>query len=205
MAVPVTAYLATSVGTLAAAAAATISPVETVMWTAAVLTSLGVIWKVTGPAFREIRDFLRSWNGQPAAPGIEARPGLPETVAYLGTQMSEIKGRDAQLADALGELNESSKEAVESSKDNGEKIDRLDERMIAVDVRVTDHRRRNDEQAQILHDALETRAQALEARLQERNDAVDARLDHISEDLLKAETMRASLNELLGIDELPGS
>jgi hypothetical protein len=206
MTIPVSVYVATGVGTVAATAAQSLDPTAALLWTAAVCGALAAIWRFFGitnawRAWRarviRQRTFYLDWYGEPARPGVEPRPGVPEQVAYLGKQMHEIKGRDTQLAEGLQEL-------TRWSRENGQKLDRLDERVIAADTRITDHRRRNEEQARVLRDDLEARANALEMSLEARNRKVDERLDTISDDLLRAETMRAALLEL-GIDvERPG-
>jgi hypothetical protein len=192
-----TAAAITAVGGFASTVAETAGPLQPVLWTAGVLTAVGVIYRFfhVGEIVRGILNFLRDYHGEPARPGVEARPGLPERLARIESQTGEIKGRDLQLLTELKRL-------ARSADDNGEKIDRLDERVITLDERVTDHRRRNEEQAAVLRAELERRATELEARLQERNSNLDARLDRISDDLLRAEAMRAALTEL-GLDITP--
>lgn len=165
-----------------------------IVWAAGVLAALGVIYKAIhlGPAIRKAKDFARSWFGEPAAPGVEARPGLPETVAKMAAHIHEIKGRDATIAQFLQDISEKMTE-------NGLKVDRIDERVLHLDERVTDHRRRNEEQATLLRADLERRARELENARLERDQVVDERFDHISDDLLRAETMRSALVEL-GLD-----
>lgn len=168
-----------------------VSPAEPLIWIAGALTALGVIYRFlhVGEIVRGILNFLRDYNGEPARPGVPARPGLPDRIAKIESQTHEIKGRDAQLVVALEQL-------ASSANENGLKIDRLDERVINLDERVTDHRRRNEEQVRVLRDELERRATDLEQQLSARNDVVDRRLAGISDDLLRAETMRAALVEL---------
>lgn len=182
------------------------SPFQPILWTAGILTALGVIYKALhiGEVLRDLRSlarlsklqetFLADWNGEPARPGADARPGLPDRIAKIEKQTHEIKGRDAQLVVALEVL-------ADSARDNGAKIDRLDERVIGLDERVTDHRRRNDATAELLRVELERRAAELAVRLDEHNQQVDDRLAGISDNLLHAETMRAALVELgLNVD-----
>lgn len=181
----------------AAAIAHATNPAEPILWTAAVLTALGVIYRLLhlGEIVRGLLLIVRQWHGEKGAPGIPARMSIPEIIDYQSKQLHEIKGRDAQLVVALEQL-------AQSANDNGVKIDRLDERVIGLDERVTDHRRRNEDQARVLREELERRAADLEAKLLQRNEVVDARLADLSDDLLRAETMRAALVEL-GLDVEP--
>jgi len=38
--------------------------------------------------WKRITDFLDDWNGEPARPGVEARPGFPERIARLERTVS---------------------------------------------------------------------------------------------------------------------
>lgn len=175
------ALIATGVGTVIGAVTAdgmAQAPTATavLLWAAGVVTAVGVLWKFfhVGEILKGTRNFLKDYNGEPARPGAEARPGLPERLAKIEHHTHETKAAFPAMVVALDELQRWATE-------NGARID-------AVNDRITEHRRRNEDQAILLRKALD-----------ERNAAVDARLDHLSEDLLRAETYRASLVEL-GID-----
>jgi hypothetical protein len=160
------------------AAAASTDPAQPILWTAAGLGALAAIYRLLhiGEIGRGLLHFLRDYNGEPARPGQDARPGLPERIAKIERQTHEIKGRDAQLVVALDQV-------VEESRTVGGKVDRIDGRIGLLDGRVTDHRRRNDEQASLLREELERRANDLERRLEERNRAVDEKLERLSKDV----------------------
>lgn len=158
------------------------------LWAAGVVTALGVLWKFLhiGEISKGLRHLVQGWNGQPERPGFDRVPGVPERLAKIEKQTHEVKGAMPAMVVALDELQRWATE-------NGSRID-------AVNERITEHRRRNDDQAALLRKELEDRASKLEAKLDARNAVVDERLDHLSDDLLRAETYRASLVELHGID-----
>lgn len=147
------------------------------LWAAGVATAIGVLWRFlhVGELLTGTRNFLKDYNGEPARPGVEQRPGLPERLGKIEAHTHELKGAFPAMVVALDELQRSLAE-------NGN--------------RITEHRRRNEDQALLLRMELEQRAKTLEDKLAERNAAVDARLEHLSDDLLRAETYRASLVEL---------
>ncbi|GIH70355.1 hypothetical protein [Sphaerimonospora thailandensis] len=41
--------------------------------------------------YRRIEKFLDDWQGEPARPGVEARPGFPERIAALEAESAEVK------------------------------------------------------------------------------------------------------------------
>jgi hypothetical protein len=191
-----------------AGTAATISEVSSngpasILWLAGLIGALAFLWRTLfRKGFRRSREFFRAWFGEPEAPGVDRRPGLPETVAQMAGQVHEIRARDDQVLAFM-------KEIAGQLTDNGRKTDaldlkveRVDTRVIGLDQRVTDHRRRNDETARLMREELLRRAAEVEEKLNVHNEAVDERLEHISEDLLRAETMRAALMEL-GLDVDP--
>lgn len=188
-----------------AAASTTPDPVPWLILAAGIAGAVTALWKFLhlSEILRDIRNllrlsnlqasFLQDWNGEPARPGKEGVPSVPErlnlverrTAALNHTFAGEMTSRLTLIADDLTEVKS-------QSRANFDALARLDDR-------VTDHRRRNEEQSSILRAELERRAQDLENKLNERNRIVDNRLDHISDDLLRAETMRSALVEL-GLD-----
>lgn len=161
------------------------------LWAAGVCTAIGVLWKFlhVGEILTGTRNFLKDYNGEPARPGVEPRPGLPERLASIERHTHEVKGAMPAMVVALEELK---KWATE----NGSKIDKVDDRVTALDQRMTDHRRRNDQTAEVLRSDLERRASELAAKMEARDHTVDEKLNHLSEDLLRAQTYRAALHEL---------
>lgn len=87
------------------------------------LIALGVLigglkWIV--PVLRNLRDFLEDWRGEPARPGKDARPGIPE-------RMQSIEQTQANLSEAVG--------AVRKQVENSHSInlrDDLDEHKTAI-------------------------------------------------------------------------
>lgn len=169
---------------VAAATSEMPSPGATVLWLAGLLAAIASIYKLLhlGEMFRGTRNFLADYNGEPQRPGFEGRKGLPERITSIEQHMNEVKGAMPSLAQALSDL-------AETSTSNGEKIDKLDQR-------VTDHRRRNDEQATLLRTELERRARELESRTDQRNAEVDGKLERLANDLFRAQAGRAILHEL---------
>lgn len=41
--------------------------------------------------WKRLTDFLDDWNGEPARPGVEARPGFPERIARLEKLVTRIE------------------------------------------------------------------------------------------------------------------
>ena len=55
---------------------------------------LGVIGKASRWMLRTIRrvqNFLDDWNGEPARPGVEARPGFPARLAALEDEVASVR------------------------------------------------------------------------------------------------------------------
>jgi hypothetical protein len=51
----------------------------------ALVTLLGILWRVSGArkTLHRLRVFLLDWLGEPARPGVKARPGFPERMASV--------------------------------------------------------------------------------------------------------------------------
>jgi hypothetical protein len=166
---------------------------------AALVTALGVLWRwahvgeLLGGVFTLAklaqlqRSFLVDWNGEPARPGVEARPSFPERMTSVEDKAELVDRRTAELNHELrGELvsrlvllHDGQERLHDHNSEHAAALARLD-------ARVTDHRRRNELQVEQL-------------RVE-----VDRRLRTISGDLLRAETYRAALVELgLDIDPPP--
>lgn len=154
---------------------------EVVLAAAAFLTACGVLVRALhlDETLKGTRNFLVDWQGEPARPGVEARPSFPERMASVEQQAALVDRRTAELNHELrGELisrlvllHEGQDKLHVTADRNADAIARLDDR-------VTDHRRRNEQQVENLRADL------------------DRRLRNISGDLLRAETFRAALVEL---------
>lgn len=40
---------------------------------------------------KRVQNFLDDWNGEPARPGVEARPGFPDRLAALEVEVAAVK------------------------------------------------------------------------------------------------------------------
>lgn len=40
---------------------------------------------------RRVQNFLDDWNGEPARPGVEARPGFPDRLAALEVEVAAVR------------------------------------------------------------------------------------------------------------------
>ena len=172
---------------------------------AAFLLALGVIAKALHlPEIRKgTREFLRAFFGEPARPGFDAVPGIPEQLAdnrdhlaKLQEDMHEIKGRDGQLVVALEQI-------AASARATAEALSRVENRANIMDERINDHRRRNEETAKVLQRAVEQTATDLQRKLDQRNAELDQRLDTMSADRAQNEAMRASLTEIGLTTDIP--
>lgn len=55
---------------------------------------LGVIGKAIRwmlKTIKRVQNFLDDWNGEPARPGVEARPGFPDRLAALEVEVATIR------------------------------------------------------------------------------------------------------------------
>lgn len=151
------------VGVTATAAAADPGSIAAAILTAAaVVGALAYLWRASGLGELRTgaREFFQDWRGDPGRPGREPIPSFPERMAGVERQTDQLP----TLAEAVAELHQ-------LADRNRQALDRLD-------GRVSDHRARNDQQAQLLRDYL------------------DARLAQIDNAHLRAETYRAALSEL---------
>lgn len=127
------------------------SPAVQVLLTAAgVATALGVLWRFLhlGELITGTRLFLLDWLGQPERPGAPAVPGFP-------ARMAKVEARTADLAhDFRGELTSRLTLLAYTVDATHERLGITQEHLTRLDTRVTDHRRRNDEQIQLLRSAV---------------------------------------------------
>lgn len=187
-------------GVLAVAAVST--AVESIpaalLWLAAILGALGVIYKALHLDTARVRlmrlaelaevqaDFLLDWNGSPARPGVDAVPSMPERVEKVSKDVHEVK---SALPSAFDEL---MRQITDVKADVGD-VKELAEK---TDERVTEHRRRGEEQAVLLRAEVERRADDLQAQLHARNEIIDARLDKIDVRREQLDAYRSALHEL---------
>lgn len=61
----------------------------TIVASALVLIVRGLKWVMR--IYRRISKFLDDWNGEPARPGVEARPGFPDRIAALEAEVAGVK------------------------------------------------------------------------------------------------------------------
>lgn len=127
--------------------------------------ALAGLWRraALGRLLRDLRLVVEDMRGQPAVLGREAVPPL-------GEQLRQVRSQGADTADTLHQLVDD--------------VAGLSDRVAVTDQRITDHRRRNAAQVELLR-----------AELHQR-------LDQLGEDHLRAEAYRAALAEL-GIDTDP--
>lgn len=141
---------------------------------AAAITAAGVILKAL-LALR--RSWLRGERvlddllGTPAVGSDPSVPSLRHRLDKVAADVHEVKGALPSVAVGLSEL--------------ADRIAEVKALAVGTDARVTEHRRRNEEYAA-----------ALREELKRRDGVVDDKLAHLSDDLLRAETYRASLLEL---------
>lgn len=137
---------------------------------AAVVTALGVLWRWLhmGELLRGTRLFLLDWFGQPERPGAEAVPGFPE-------RMSSVEKRTADLADDFrGELTTRLTQLAFTVDRTHDHLTTTANDVQRLDARVSDHRRRNDEQIQLLREAItRTEQQVHEIRDAQRKRRAD--------------------------------
>lgn len=109
---------------------------------AAVVGALGVLLRALRlpELTRHLRLFLLDWLGEPERPGLPARPSFPERMGDVEAAARESSSRLLTLQDTTAALFAQ----VERSSDQ---LRRLDER-------VTEHRRRNEEQVALLREAV---------------------------------------------------
>lgn len=130
------------------------------LYAAAVVGALGVLWRAlkARELLRGVRLFLADWFGSPGRPGVAAVPSFPE-------RMSEVESATVAIVDSIERLHDAQGRSAEA--------------FALLDQRVSDHRRRNEEQAELLRAAMQERLD----RLQAQNDAYRASLHELGLDL----------------------
>lgn len=120
---------------------------------AAVVTAVGVLWRSTRPARRlakALRLFVEDWNGEPARPGRTATHPIPERLSRIELQLVDLP----QLTVGMEQLHT-------QARATAARVVSVDERLGLLDRRVTDHRRRNDRQIDLLRAEVELRLSQL--------------------------------------------
>lgn len=113
-------------------------------------------WSKLGELLRGTRLFLADWFGEPARPGREALPSFPQ-------RMANVEERTAALNhDLRGELTSRLTLLAYSVDRLHEHSLSTNERLAALDARVSDHRLRNDQQQQLLQQAVDRNALRLD-------------------------------------------
>lgn len=113
-------------------------------------------WSKLGELVKGIRLFLADWFGEPERPG---RPELPSFPA----RMARVEDRAACLAQKLGDDVTAKLTALAYTVDRvHDQGSTSAERLAQLDARVSDHRRRNDEQVALLREAVARNAAALD-------------------------------------------
>lgn len=70
--------------------------IDTVLLIAAVVTAVGAIWRGLhlGELLHGTREFLDDWQGEPARPGVLARPSIPQRLADVETQLCALVSQE---------------------------------------------------------------------------------------------------------------
>lgn len=136
---------------------------------AAVLAVAGGLTIVAG-AYRALgigrflartRAFLDDWQGEPDRPGFRGRPSFPERMAAVESNVETLqRNHGSSLRDKVDDVHTRVVDLQARAQSNRDGIDELQHR-------VTDHRRRNDEQATLLREAVDRRLGSVEGRLRE--------------------------------------
>lgn len=134
---------------------------QTILAAAGLVTALGVLWRALhlGELTRGTRLFLLDWFGEPARDGREAVPSFPARIAAVERRTADL-AHDfrGELSSRLTLLAYTVDRVHDATTSNAERLTLLDER-------VSDHRRRNDEQVRLLREAIaRTEAQLTEVR-----------------------------------------
>lgn len=82
-----------------------VDPVDLIVRIGAVLTALtiiGVAARVIGRMARRVGDIHDDWRGEPARPGVEARPGVMERLKTIEEEMRPNGG--GSMRDAVNRL-----------------------------------------------------------------------------------------------------
>lgn len=147
------------------------STAQLVVVVATVTTALGVLVRQLKLAqlLTETRTFLRDWLGTPDRDGVSGVPSFPARMAAVEHGAEQLREQlrdtlDARLTALAFTVDATHQAAVSNA-----------ERMAVLDARVTDHRRRNDEQVGLLREAVaELRAAQLVEVEHHRHDRTDA-------------------------------
>lgn len=156
-------------------------PWDILVGVAAVLGAVTAIFKFLhlGELLKGTRTFLLDWNGLPERPGADKIPSMPERINLLERRSESLNHNLAvELNNRVTLVAEGVDRIETAAGENSAALTRLDFRVNGIEQRITDHRRRNEEQVEAL-------------RVE-----VDRRLSSISGDLLRAETMRSIIAEL---------
>lgn len=188
-------------GTIAAAAESHTSISSAILAAAALVGALTALWKFLhlGELLRDTRrlaklaqlqeSFLEDWNGAPARPGQDARPGSMQRIATVEKRTEDINHLfRGEVTSRLTLIAENVEQLKAKGDMNGQALNRLEGRVDSVDKRISDHRRRNEEQIEHLRSEVERRMHDAAQRQQG---------DHA-----RAETYRAALQEM-GFDVQP--
>lgn len=141
---------------------------DVLLYAAAAAGALGVLWRSLKPfreLLRRVRLFLIDWLGTPARPGVAAVPSFPERMGEVESATVAVAQALADLAGSVSQLHTAQEHAAEA--------------FVQLDNRVTDHRNRNEKQAELLQAALQERLD----RLQLQNDAYRASLVELGIDV----------------------
>jgi hypothetical protein len=153
----------------------------------AFLLAVGAIWKSLGlgSLLKGTRDFLVDWNGEPERPGRDRIPSVPERIKAVEDRTADMNhGMRGEMSSRLILLGEALDKLSTLGESNATSLARLEGRVDGLDRRVTDHRRRNEEQTEAFRLYMEKR------------------LSELGDDRLRAEAYRAALHEL-GVDAEP--
>lgn len=113
------------------------------------LAAVVASWRLMGlgSLLKGTRLFLLDWFGEPPRPGVPARPSFPDRMAEVEQQARRVDERLTLLAFTVDQLHVHTTGATD-------RLAQLDSRLTDLDARVSDHRRRNDEQVTLLREAV---------------------------------------------------
>lgn len=159
-----------------------------VVGAAALTAALSALWRFfhLGEMRKGIADFLADWGGAPARPGVKAVPSFPERMAVVEERTFQLDRNGGQsLADAvhdtrrdIGTVSEAVEDIRAKAEANADALAAIDRRVIGLDERVSDHRRRNDKQIELLREEIRLRLDDAE-----RNKALVAVLAELGHDM----------------------
>lgn len=124
----------------------------------AFLAAVAAAWRSMGlgSLLRGTRLFLLDWFGEPARPGVDARPSFPERMAEVEANARRVDQRTSELNHEMrGELTSRLTLLAFTVDQLHQHTTATTDRLSALDTRVSDHRRRNDEQIELLRQAVE--------------------------------------------------